>query len=485
MTARVALVLSAGLLVAVSPLDGAAQERVASPRAEFTVQQAAAAREAFRQAGAATTWSEALPHVARAAHAWPTQPAYWVSLARVGARVADTAAVQEALVALGSMGAGAPLLTDTAVVRVARAPGLRDDYATVVRSASPVNGGRVIATLADTTLFAEGVDADPRTGNLYVGSIRHRTIIEVSPNGGSRDLHVSEKSPRVGAILGVRIAADGQHLFATTAGLPTMQGYAAGDSSLCAILKVRIADGRVVQRWDVPVDGARHLLGDLSIDVDGTVYATDSYSPVINILRVNSDTLGRLSHPLFRSLQGVAPIPGTTQLVVADYSHGLLRVDLSTAEVLRIEDQVGQTTLGIDGIILHGNAVVAVQNGVQSPRVVRVELNADHSRVERLTVIDRQPDIAVEPTIGTLWRGGFVYVANSQWEAFDEAGNRREGSALRATTLLCVPLPSNDAPRPSAVAVGAQAAAGRNGTRSTTSAPPVSPACSASEAALP
>ena len=411
---------------------------------DSTVVQAALARRAFQDAAAATTLRHALPHLVRAARAWPTQSSYWVSMARVGARLSDTAAVQEALSALAPMGVGTSLLSDTALDRMAQLPALRRLRETMSRTSGPVVGSRVVRMIADSTVFAEGIDADPKTGALYVASIRQRSILEVAADGRIRDLDVS-RAPRVGAIFGVRVAADGRHLYATTAGVPMMRGYARSDSTLAAVLRVRIADGAVVQRWDVPVDGAPHLLGDLAIGEDGTVYATDSRTPGIYILRPGADTFNRISDPIFRSLQGLASIPGRRQLVVADYSHGLLRVDLASRAVVRIADAPGSTMLGIDGIVWHDGAVIAVQNGVQSPRVLRIVLNADGSRVERFSVIDRQPEVADEPTIGTVWRDGFVYVANSQWNAYDDAGQRRPGTSLRGTTLLCVPLRSDDA----------------------------------------
>jgi hypothetical protein len=442
---------------------------------DSTAAYASTARSAFQAAGQAATLREALPHLARAAHAWPTQSSYWISLARVGARLSDTAAVREALGALAPMGAGITLLSDTSLHRLAQAPSIRAAFDSLKRSTATVTGGRVVATIADSGVFAEGVDADPRSGALYVGSIAQRTVFEVAANGRVRDLQVSRTKP-VGAILGVRVTNDGRHVYATTAGLRMMRGYQPGDSALVAILKIRITDGEVVARWDVPHDGARHLLGDLAIDAHGTVYATDSFAPVIYVLRPGADTLLQVRHPLFRSLQGVAPIPGTSHLVVADYSHGLLRVDVDRQSVVRIADASGTTTLGFDGLVWHDGALVGVQNGVQSPRIARLTLNDDQTRVLQFRVIDRQPEVATEPTIGTIWRGGFVYVANSQWDAYDDDGVRRPGSVLRATTLLCVPL---------GTVRGQAAAADRKGTRSTASAPPPARACNASDAASP
>ncbi len=411
-----------------------------------TVDSAAVARSLFRTASQVTSQAQAMPLLRRAAHAWPTQPAYWVAVAQVGARMTDTAAVHEAIVRLAMLGAGGQLAADTAVQRVASLPTIAVALGQLARATAPRVAGRVIATIADRTLFAEGIDANPANGALYVASVRHRTILEVRRDGRQRDLHVSARA-RVGAILGVRVARDGRTLYATTAGLPMMSAYTPADSSIAAIIRVRIADGAVTGRWDIPASGTHHLLGDLAIGDDGTVYATDSDTPVLYRLRPGADTLDQLRHPLFRSLQGIVQVPGQPRLIVADYSHGLLRVDLGTNAVTRIVDADSSTSLGVDGIIWHNGSIIAVQNGIEPARIVRFVLNDSASRITRLDLLDRQPMVADEPTIGTLWGGGFVYVANSQWEKYDSNGRRKSGTVLRPSQLVLVPLPVRRAER--------------------------------------
>jgi DNA-binding beta-propeller fold protein YncE len=445
------------------------------------VDSAAQARLAFRAAAKAATLDETISLLLRASRAWPTQPAYWTATARMAARATDTAALREAVVALADMHAGASLLVDTTVQRVARASSLRRDMDRLARATATQTSGRVVATLRDSSVFAEGIDADPRTKAMYVASVRHRTIYEISADRRVRDLQLSPAAG-IGAMLGVRVSPDGQSLYATTAGLPMMRGYTAADSSLAAIVQIRRADGAVVARWDIPVDGARHLLGDLTIANDGTVFASDSYAPVIWRLRVGATVPESIRHTLFRSLQGLALVPGGAQLIVADYSHGLLRVELSTGAVARIGDLAGATSLGIDGIVWHHDGVIAVQNGIEPARVAKFVFDETQTRIVRVDELDRQPLLADEPTIGTLWRGGFVYVANSQWEKYDDA-RRRPGTTLRPTLIMCIPLlpiPANTSRRNQD-----SEAAARKGIRSTTSAPPSVRGCRVSDAAPP
>lgn len=404
------------------------------------IDSAAQARRAFRDATQAATPAEALPLLLRAAHAWPTQPAYWTAVARTAARAGDAQSVVTAMNTLAALQSGRSLLADTSFTRFVQAARLDRTVAKFTRSTAPRRASRVAATLTDTTIFAEGVDADPSSDLLYVASVRQRTILEVRRDGRVRDLQLA-RHPRIGAMLGVRVARDGKTLYATTAGIPQMHGYVASDSTIAAILRVRIADGDIIARWDVPPDGTRHLLGDLAIGDDGTVYASDSYAPVLYRLRPGGVTLEAIRDPLFRSLQGIAPVPGNDRLIVADYSHGLLRVDLTSLTVVRVGDAQSTTSLGIDGILWYDGAIIAVQNGIDPPRLARFVLDSAQTHVVRVDVLDRPFGVADQPTIATRWRGGVVYVANSQWEQYEEDGTRKRGTAIQPTILLYVPLP--------------------------------------------
>jgi hypothetical protein len=403
------------------------------------VDSAAVARAAWREAARSETPAVALPHLIHAARAWPLQPAYWSGVARVAAQASDTAHLLESLAELGGLGSGAAVIEDTAVVRMSTAASVADAWRRLRSATSDVIAGRAFRTSSDSTVFAEGVDADNASGRIYVASIRNRTVYVVAPDGSWRDLAL-HRWPRVGAVFGVRVARGGKSLWVTTVGLPQMRDYTPADSSLAALLLVRAADGTIERRWDLPDDGTPHVLGDLTVGPRGDVFVTDSRQPVVYRLSPGADTLSTTRHPLFRSLQGVAATPDGLFLYMADYSHGLLRLELRTGEVVRLADAPGTTSLGIDGLVLHGHSLIGVQNGLSPARIARFTLNPDGVGISRVDVLDRQPGIADEPTIGTLLAGGFVYVGNSQWEKFDDAGRRRAGARLAPTYLIRVPL---------------------------------------------
>ena len=308
--------------------------------------------------------------------------------------------------------------------------------------ASPDSAARgiLLRELADSTLWPEGVDRDPRTGDFYVASVRHRTVVRVGASGTEHELWPRD-DPRLGAMLGVRVDPRRRVVWATTSGIPQMEGWSPADSAIAALLRIDARTGRIVRRWDLPLAPRGHVLGDLALGPRGDVYLTDSYEPVLYRLRPGADTLERITHPLFRSLQGMAATDDDRFLYVADYSRGLLRVRLADGDVRKLGVAAGTDTRGCDGIVLHRGAFVAVQNGASPARIVRFVLNAAGDSIVAARVLDRNPALAPEPTIGTMMDDRFVYVANSQWEEFDDAGRLKAGARLTRPRLVAVPVP--------------------------------------------
>lgn len=351
----------------------------------------------------------------------------------------DTDAVRRALTAYASLGIGRDLHSDIHFTAFAALPRFASIVARHDSNRAPLARSRVAARLDDSTFWPEGVDYDTRSGRYYLASVRHRTIAEVVNGRVTRELWPRER-PGIGAVMGVRVDPRGGVLWATLAGVPQMQGYVRADSSIAALVRIRIADGAIERRWDFPPAPLGHVLGDLAVDSLGDVFVTDSYDPVLYRLAANGDSLERIVSPYFHSLQGMAPVADGKVLYVADYSHGLLRVDLTTHAVSRLDEPPGTTTLGCDGIVLDHGVIIAVQNGVSPARVMRFTLDATGTRIERAEVLDQNTAIADEPTIGTIANGEFVYVANGQWEKYDQRGQRRPDHPLTAPVLLAVPL---------------------------------------------
>ncbi len=402
---------------------------------------ATTARRLFREASAAVRVGDTIAahrRMVAATQVWPTQPAYLWQRARLALTIGDSLDAIAALGQFGALGMTRSVSGYPALSRLDGQPQFAAVLATLRANATPIANSRVRTTLPDSTLWPEGIAYEPRTRQFFVGSVRHRTIF-ASGLAGTRALWTDRRAD-VGSILGVFADPDGAHLWATTAGLPQMRDYSPADSTIAALLKVRVVDGAIVARYDLPASSAGHTLGDVAMGPTGDVFVSDSREPVLYRLVSGARELERFTDPLFRSLQGIAPSPDGVHVYVADYSHGLLRINLRTRAVIRLADAPSSTSLGVDGLVWYNGSLIGIQNGSAPARVVRFRLDTSGSRIVRQEVIDRHTGVADEPTIGTIVGNTFVYVANSQWEKHDDNGVRVPGTRLAPAVLLELPL---------------------------------------------
>jgi len=409
---------------------------------------AAVARATWREAREARAHGDpvgAMLKADRAHDAWPTQWYYAYGLATLAAEAGEPSTTARALDDLVAIGAAPDLSTDSTLMALGRENiSVQTSLQRVAANRVPLARSRPLVTFAavDSAFFPEGLARDGRTGRFFVASVRERKIAVVTPGKLARDF-VPAAAGRLRAVLAVAVDARHGRLWATSAGIPQMAGFAAGDTGRASIHAFDLASGKVIARHDLPKSPEGHVPGDVCIAPSGDVYVTDSAHPAIWRLRAGAKDGAPpeewLSDPSFRSLQGQAFSADGRTLYIADYSHGLAAIDVATKVVRWLEPPAGVCVLGIDGMGRAGDDLVCVQNGIAPARIVRVRLGPG-SRIAGLEVLDRNTAVADEPTMGVVAGGNFVYVANSQWEKYDEAGARRLDRELTAPTLLSVPL---------------------------------------------
>jgi hypothetical protein len=444
-------VWAAVALAAIAVLFGsrpASAQMATAPQADSATQARAAYRRAvgaFRQRDLATARQE----MRRAAELWPTQQAYVESAAALAGAARDTADVTHWLTRLADLGIGNWTPGDTAFAAFVGHRAFDDAVAKLVAATAPIARSSVWLSLPDTMMHPEGVAYDGRTGRWFVGSVRQRRVVSVARDGKRTDF-VAPAANGIAGVFGMAADSARRTLWIATTALPRMEGFSPADSGRVGVFGYDLDSGRLRRRAWAPRDSSTaHTFGDVAIAPNGDVYASDSQSPWIYRLALGADTLRRfLTHPLFRSLQGMAFTADGKTMFVADYSHGLLRIDMPSRAVTPLAVPANVTALGVDGLYLHRGALIAVQNGISPARLVRFCLDAAGHGVRKAEVLDRNTALADEPTLGAIVGDSAFYVATSQWDKFDDAGKRAAHTTLRPASVLGLALESASACRP-------------------------------------
>jgi hypothetical protein len=169
------------------------------------------------------------------------------------------------------------------------------------------------------------------------------------------------------------------------------------------------------------IGAAGSRFGDIAVGAQG-VYVSDTGTG--QILRLEPEVgawqplvpAGRLPSP-----QGMAESADGKMLIVADYTSGLYVVDLANGGISHLPVPETTSLVGIDGVTRWGEDVIAVQNGLQPPRILRIRLKYGWKSIEYVSVILQGGELD-EPTNGTTAGNRYIFVARSQWSDFESEG---------------------------------------------------------------
>lgn len=273
---------------------------------------------------------------------------------------------------------------------------------------------------------------------VYLGSIRHGELVRHA--GSDSEVVSSPAQDGHWSVFGIRSDSDGKLWFASAA-VSNLVGLEPDQLGRSGLFRFDPDTDRIIDEILLPKDDREHVLGDLAIAPNGIIYTTDSltgavyqYDPVLRTLETIVAP-GRL-----RSPQGVVVLDDEQHLLVADYADGLVRVSIANGNIDKVETPRTLSTYGIDGLYRHGNQLIAVQNGIQPHKVMRMRYDARSNTIDSSDVLlMNHPDMD-EPTLGQVVNGSFYLVANSQWYRFTRDGDL-PGENLRAPIILRIPLP--------------------------------------------
>lgn len=375
--------------------------------------QAVKAEEAARDAYKTKAFPEFLTQMETANRSRPNHPRLVYNLAVALALNGKTAPALEQLDRLAAMGLTYSLDKDEDLGALAISEKFAAIQARMAENRKPVNESVRALSLPDKLLITESVAFNAKTGVFYLSSVHQRKIVAVDKNGAVSEF--SSPADGLWSVLGMKVDLARGWLWVCTSALPQMRGYDAADKGRSGIFKYDLRTGKLVKKYVLADAG--HALGDLEIGRDGSIYATDSSSPVIYKLDSTSDAIEEfVRSDNFASLQGITL--SRDELYIADYSKGIFRVDLASKKITQLKPANSVTVLGIDGLYYYRGKLIAIQNGVNPNRVIALTISGD--RIDSYKTLEANHSDFMEPTLGVLVGEEFYYVANSQWPLVNE-----------------------------------------------------------------
>ena len=172
----------------------------------------------------------------------------------------------------------------------------------------------------------------------------------------------------------------------------------------------------------------------------GVVFASDPIGGGVYRIDTGKLTSQELVPPgTFRSPQGLAVSADGTRLYVSDYRYGVAIVDLDSSHIFRLTTNLSLILDGVDGLWLHKNELIAVQNGTSPMRIAAFELSEDGMSVVGHRILEQAHPQWTEPLSGSIDDGKLIYVGNGQWDRF-VAGEQAQGKPPLPTQIRSLSL---------------------------------------------
>ncbi len=298
-------------------------------------------------------------------------------------------------------------------------------------NAEPIANSQVAFTIPEKELIPEGMAYDAVTGDFFIGSLASSRIMRIDENGTSSVFYESE-GPLLPS-LGMKVQTAARRLWVCR--------RAVVDTTAFGVFVYDLNSGEETQKYLLPDQSSTHLLNDLVISETGAVYVTDSDGNCMWTIPHNADTL----EPFLPDLpviypNGIALSPDENFLYVA-HGMGVIRIELASGSFQPLAAAQGVSLVGLDGLYVHRNTLVGVQNGLTPFRVVQFELSDDGTTATSFTILERaHPLFDGIPTTGAIANNRFFYIANSQMRLLGDDVQFPDPDALKDVVILEVGL---------------------------------------------
>jgi len=205
-----------------------------------------------------------------------------------------------------------------------------------------------------------------------------------------------------------------------------------------ALLEFDLKTLKLLQRYDVPVDGLPHVPGSLVVTPGGDVYLIDrAVQMVFRKLAGAKKLEAYLANQDLTGFRDLAVSDAGSKLYLADAALGIAVVDLIANSLTMLSGPESMNLGGISGLMFSEGHLFVLQNGITPQRLMRLDLSSDGMSVTKATPLAVALEDFDAPAFGTIQGGTVYYFASG-----NVAGVVRESSPVK---VLKTPVePSED-----------------------------------------
>src|SRR5208283_2412844 len=199
-------------------------------------------------------------------------------------------------------------------------------------------------------------------------------------------------------------------------------------------------EGTLLGRYRTPEPG-KHCFNDLVVLPSGEVFLTDTLANKLLQFEPRTQTFSemKVSRELLEP-NGIT-LAGDNQLMYFADQLGVLRVDLESGDSVEVHAGTHSTLAGIDGLYWHKGSLIAIQNGIGTPRVAAFQLAKDGVHVSRTTILEYRSNLCVLPTTGALREDEFYYIVNSGSNNLNSDDHVMDVTKLEPVRIAVIHLP--------------------------------------------
>jgi hypothetical protein len=349
----------------------------------------------------------------------PGNPRIAYNLAASEAKLGNREAALAVLSDLAGMGLIYDLAADDDFASLRESPEFRKVLDGVARNKGPVNDAVPAFPIVGLDLIPEDIAYDAKTRRFFLSSVRQAKIF----TGDGKPFAQAEWS-----VFALRADAERRILWATAGWMPHCAICKETDRDKTALLAFDLDSGALKQRVESPVPG---VLGDMTLTSGGDIYVSEGLHGAVLLLKAGGSQLERLDAAgEFPSPQTPALSADEKTLYVPDYIRGIAAIRLQDRNVDWLQPAANIALNGIDGLYVYGGGFLAVQNGTNPARVVRLSRD-----LKKMQVLEANTPGLGEPTHGVIVGDEFYFIANSGWGEYDDKGQKKAGSAAVESTV--------------------------------------------------